>query len=130
MQILIFIRNAWGPTFRVALVSIALVGVLGLTASCSSSLNEHSSCQDFEQADTATQNQVLQDMMAAHGSQGSLDLTRTSVELYCSFHDSSSPIDGIYGSGNVGQPPAQALHRAAPLARSQRLVSSEPVRMW
>ncbi len=129
MKILVFIRDAWGPIFKGTLVMIALVGVLGLTTSCSSSLNEHSSCQDYDQADTNTQNQVLQDMMTAHGTQGSLTVTRLSVELYCGTHDSSSPIDGIYSSGNIGAQPAQALRLAAPLARSLPLVSAEPVRM-
>jgi hypothetical protein len=52
-------------------------------------------------------------MVAAHHSYDSLSLTRLSVTFYCNVHDDNSPIDGIYGSGNVGKQPAQALHMSA-----------------
>ncbi|HEU5374400.1 MAG TPA: hypothetical protein VFV38_03090, partial [Ktedonobacteraceae bacterium] len=83
-----------------------IFAVVGLVKSCSANatLNEHSSCNQFAQADTATQDKVLQDMMAAHpDTQDSLTLTRASVTLYCDVHDGNSPIDGIYGDGYSGQ---------------------------
>lgn len=99
------ISEAWGLIVKVALVILAIVVIVGFLKSCSANatLNEHSSCQQFEQADGATQDKVLQDMMAAHGSQGSLSVVRFSVELYCKVHDDNSPIDGIYSSSSAGQ---------------------------
>jgi hypothetical protein len=106
-----FISEAWSLLFKIALVIVAIVVVIGFIQSCTANatLSEHSSCQQFAQADTTTQNKVLQDMMTAHHSQGGVALERDSVILYCQFHDSSSPIDGIYNSSNAEQP-AQALH--------------------
>ena len=120
MKILGSIGEAWGLIFKQTLAAIAIVVVMGFITGCSSSgsLNEHSSCQDFEQADTATQDQVLQDMEAAHNSSDNLPLTRASVELYCETHDPGSPIDGIYNNSYVGKQPAQALHISAPLSPS------------
>lgn len=110
--ILDFISEAWGLIFKVALVIIAIVVVVGFIQSCSANatLSEHSSCKQFAQADTTAQNNVLQNMMVSHHDQGSVSVTGSSVLLYCEFHDDSSPIDGIYNGGNVGQQPAQALH--------------------
>lgn len=114
--ILDLISGAWSLIFKVALVIIAIVVVVGFINSCSANatLSEHSSCKQFAQADTTTQNKVLQDMIVAHNSQSSVSLVRFSVTLYCNLHDGSSPIDGIYNSSNVGQRPAQALHISAP----------------
>jgi hypothetical protein len=111
------ISGAWSLLFKVALVIIAIVVVVGFINSCAANatLSEHSSCQQFEQADTTTQNKVLQDMMNAHHDQSFVSTVRFSVTLYCDIHDSSSPIDGVYSSGNVGQQPAKALHISAPL---------------
>lgn len=108
-----FISEAWSLLFKIALVIVAIVVVVGFIRGCATNatLSEHSSCQQFAQADTTTQNNVLQDMMTAHHSQGGVALERDSVILYCQLHDSSSPIDGIYNSSNVEQP-AQALHTA------------------
>ena len=117
-----FISEAWGLIFKGALVVLAIVVIVGFIKSCTANatLSEHSSCQQFEQADTTTQDKVLQDMMISHHSQGSVSVTRFSVTLYCNVHDENSPIDGIYGSGNVGQQPAQALHISAPLMTLKR----------
>ncbi len=106
------ISEAWGLIFKVALVILAIVIVVGFVKSCTANatLNEHSSCQQFEQADTATQDNVLQEMLTAHHSQDNVALARFSVTLYCNVHDANSPIDGIYGSSNVGQQPEQTLH--------------------
>lgn len=106
------ISEAWGLIFKLALVVIAIVVVVGFIQSCSANatLSEHSSCKQFAQADTTTQNKVLQDMLASHHDQDSISITRASVSLYCEFHDDSSPIDGVYNSSNVGQQQAQALH--------------------
>jgi hypothetical protein len=100
-----FISDAWGLIFKLALVILAIVVVVGFIKSCTTSatLSEHSSCQQFEQADTTTQDKVLEDMMAAHHSRGSVSVTRFSVKLYCTVHDDNSPIDGIYNSSNVSQ---------------------------
>lgn len=100
--ILDFISEAWSLIFKLALVIIAIVVVVGFIRSCTANatLNEHSSCSQFGQADTTTQNNVLQQMMVSHhDQQGSVALTRASVSLYCDFHDNSSPIDGIYSAG-------------------------------
>lgn len=94
-----------GADFEGALVILAIVVIVGFIKSCTANatLSEHSSCQQFGQADTTTQDKVLQDMMAAHHSQGSVSVTRFSVTLYCNVHDDNSPIDGIYNSSNVSQ---------------------------
>jgi hypothetical protein len=54
--------------FKLAIVILVIVGIVAFINSCATnaSLNEHSSCQQFEQADSTTQNTVLQNMMAAH----------------------------------------------------------------
>lgn len=116
------ISEVWGLIFKGALVILAIVVVVGFIRSCSANatLSEHSSCNQFEQADASTQNKVLQDMMISHHSQDSVSVTRFSVTLYCNVHDENSPIDGIYGSGNVGQQPAQALHISTPLMALKR----------
>lgn len=110
------ISEAWGLIFKIALVVIAIVVVVGFIKGCTANatLSEHSSCQQFEQADTTTQDKVLQDMIVAHHSYDGLSLTRLSVTLYCNVHDDNSPIDGVYSGGNVGKQPAQALHMSAP----------------
>ena len=110
------IGEAWGLIFKLAIVVVAIVIAWSFISSCAANatLSEHSSCQQFQQADTSTQNKVLQDMMNAHNDQDGLATTRFSVTLYCEVHDSSSPIDGIYSGGNVGNQPAQAVHILAP----------------
>ena len=112
-----FISEAWGLIVKVALVILAIVVIVGFIKSCTANatLSEHSSCQQFGQADTTTQDKVLQDMIAAHHSQDSVSVTRFSVTLYCNVHDDNSPIDGVYSGGNVGQQPPQALHISVPL---------------
>jgi hypothetical protein len=61
------------------------------------SLTEHSTCQQFEQADYNAQTQVLQQMMTAHGDKGGdIGTTRLSVGLYCNIMGPNAPIDGIY----------------------------------
>ena len=111
------VSEAWGLIFKLAIVIVVIVGIWGFINSriANATLSEHSSCQQFEQADASTQNKVLQDMMVSHHDQGSITLTRLSLTLYCNVHDGNSPIDGIYSSGNVSQQPAQALHISAPL---------------
>lgn len=100
-----FISEAWGLIYKLALVVIAIVIAVSFIKSCTANatLNEQSSCQQFQQADTTTQNKVLQDMMAAHNTVDGLATTRFSVELYCQFHDSNSPIDGIYNSSKADE---------------------------
>lgn len=119
--ILAFINGAWGLIFKLAIVILVIVGIVAFIQSCTANatLSEHSSCQQFEQADTDTQNKVLQDMLNAHHDQSGLSVTRFSVTLYCETHDDSSPIDGVYDGGNVGQFPAQALHTAASMYGGQ-----------
>jgi hypothetical protein len=116
------ISEAWGLILKGALVILAIVVIVGFIKSCTANatLSEHSGCQQFEQADTTTQDKVLQDMIVAHHSQSSVSVTRFSVTLYCNVHDDNSPIDGIYGSGNVGQQSAQALHISTPLMALKR----------
>ncbi len=106
------ITGAWGLIFKLALVVIAIALAVSFIHSCGSGLTEHSSCQDYQQASTDAQNKVIEDMIAAHGgSKNSFATTRASVELYCTFHAPDSPIDGIYSSGQVGQPLAQVLRQ-------------------
>lgn len=111
------ISGIWGLIFKLALVILAIVAVVAIINSCSANatLSEHSSCQQFDQADATTQNKVLQDMMTAHHDQGDISTVRFSLTLYCNMYGGSSPIDGIYSGGNVEQQPAQALHISAPL---------------
>ena len=58
------ISGAWGLIFKLALVVIAIVVIVGFIKSCTAdaTLSEQSSCQQFEQADTTTQDKVLQDI--------------------------------------------------------------------
>jgi hypothetical protein len=106
------INGAWGLIFKLALVVIAIALAVSFFNSCAGGgLTEHSSCQDYQKADTDAQNKVIEDMIAAHGgNKNSFATTRASVELYCNFHSPDSPIDGIYSSGKVSQPIVQALH--------------------
>lgn len=99
------ISEGWNLIFKLALVIIAIVVVVGVVKSCAANatLNEHSSCQQFAQADTATQNKVLQDMLNARGDKSGIVTARFSVTLYCDVHDPDSPIDGIYNSSSISQ---------------------------
>jgi hypothetical protein len=62
------IGDAWGLIWKGALVILAIVVIVGFLKSCTANatLNENSSCQQFKQANTTTQDRVLQDMIAAH----------------------------------------------------------------
>ena len=115
--VLAFISEAWGLLFKLAIVILVIAGIWIFISNyfANATLSEHSSCKQFEQADTSTQNKVLQDMMTAHHDTGSVSTTVFSLTLYCDTHDQNSPIDGIYSGGNVGHQPAQALHIRAPL---------------
>lgn len=99
------IGAAWGLVFKLAIVVIVIVFLWSFINSCATnaSLSEHSSCSQFEQADSTTQNKVLQDMLTAHHDQSGISTVQFSVTLYCNVHDSNSPIDGVYNSSNVGQ---------------------------
>ena len=110
------IGEGWGLIYRLAIVVIAIVFVVFFIKGCAANatLNEHSSCSQFEQADTDTQNKVLQQMMDAHNDHESVDTARFSVGLYCQIKGDNAPIDGVYSSGHIGQPPSQALHGLAP----------------
>lgn len=117
-----FINEAWGLIFKAALVILAIVVVVGFIRGCAANatLNEHSSCQQFAQADATTQDKVLQDMTVAHGgSKSSVATTRFSVTLYCDFHSEDSPIDGIYNSSETGR---------QPVSRSVRLFEVSSIR--
>ena|SRR5579884_878570 len=98
--------------YKLAIVIIVGVAIWAVVSTCASNatLSEHSSCQQFEQADTSTQDKVLQQMMSAHNDRGSLSLTRFSLTLYCNTHDPNSPIDGIYSSGNADRQSVPALY--------------------
>ena len=117
------ISEAWSLIFKIALVIIAIVVVVGFIKGCAANatLNEHSSCQQFQQADTTTQDEVLQDMMVAHHTIDGLSTTRFSVNLYCQFHDSNSPIDGVYNSSKVGEQSSLALQRRVKLDKEMLL---------
>ncbi len=106
-----------------ALASLVLMIVAGPLASCSVSpaLTEHSSCKQFREADSAAQNQVLQDMMAAHHDHGSLSTAHLSVTLYCNVYGDGAPIDGVYGSGTGSQPPT-SIPTPTPTAASDVLM--------
>lgn len=109
------ISEIWSLLFKIAIVIVVIVGIWAFINSriANATLNERSSCQQFQQADTATQNKVLQDMMTAHHDTTGLALTRFSVTFYCNVHDGSSPIDGVYSSGHVDRQLAEAIYRAA-----------------
>ena len=101
------ISELWGLIFKLAIVVIVIVAAVAFVKSCAANatLSEHSSCQQFSQADTTTQDKVLRDMMTAHHDPlPSLSVTRFSVTLYCDTHDDSSPIDGVYNSSDAGWP--------------------------
>lgn len=121
-----FISDAWGLIVKAALVILAIVVIVGLFKTCAANatLSEHSSCHQFEQADTATQDKVLQDMMAAHHTHDGIALTRLSVTLYCNVHDDNSPIDGVYNSSNVSQQSALAS-TATPTVTTERFAVGE-----
>ena len=108
--------EGWNLILKLAVVIFVIFLVVGFIRSCSANatLNEHSSCQQFAQADTDTQNKVLQDMMNAHGDHESIQTARFSVTLYCNVYGDSAPIDGIYGSGLNSQRSASAMHVSTP----------------
>ena len=112
-----FIAEAWGLIYKVAIVILVIVGVVIFIQS-RAPLTEHSSCQQFEQADADAQTKVLQDMMAAHHDTSSIQTARFSVNLYCNVYGPSAPIDGVYSSGGVGKQPAEALHVQVPAMAS------------
>jgi hypothetical protein len=94
----------WGLISRVVIAIVVIfLGIAAFHAIFPDvGLNEHSSCQQFEQADTNAQNQVLQDMLTAHHDPNpSQDVgeARFSVTLYCNIYGDNAPIDGIYSSG-------------------------------
>lgn len=107
------ISEIWSLLFKLAIIIIVIVGIWVFVSSriANATLSEHSSCQQFEQADTNTQNKVLQDMITAHHDIDGLTLTRFSVTLYCDTHDSSSPIDGVYNGGHVDRQLATVVYR-------------------
>lgn len=87
-------------------------------------LNEHSNCQQFGEADSDAQTRVLQDMMKAHNTPSDeLQTTRASVTLYCYVHGSGAPIDGIYGSGFMNPSETQRGY-ANSLAMPRRALES------
>ena len=102
--------------YRLVIAGLVIVGLIVLVVSCANnaSLNEHSSCQQFAQADSSTQDKVLQDMMNAHNDHESIQLARASLNLYCDVYGGSAPIDGIYGGGDVAPQSGQALHAVKP----------------
>lgn len=106
------ISEIWSLIFKIAIVIAVAVGIWAFINSCAANatLNEHSSCQQFQQADTSTQDKVLQDMLTAHNDHTGLTLVRFSVTLYCNTHDGSSPIDGVYSSGINGLHSLQAIY--------------------
>jgi hypothetical protein len=110
------ISGAWSLIFKAAIVILVIVGIVAYISSCANNatLNEHSSCQQFEQADSSTQDKVLQDMLTAHQDSSDISTVRLSVSLYCNLHDSNSPIDGVYNSSNVEQQTVEALHIQVP----------------
>lgn len=111
------IGDGWNLIVRIAIVILVIVGIVAFVKSCAANatLNEHSSCQQFQQADADTQDKVLQDMMTAHHDQGSIDTTRFSLALYCNIKGGNAPIDGIYSSGYVGQSFVRPLRDVDPL---------------
>ena len=114
--IAMLIGEGWGLIYRLALVILAIVFVVFFIKGCAANatLNEHSSCSQYEQADTDTQNKVLQQMMNAHNDHSSVEFARTDVELYCTIKGDNAPIDGVYSGGHISQQPPQALHTSAP----------------
>ena len=114
--IAMLIGEGWGLIYRLALVILAIVFVVFFIKGCAANatLNEHSSCSQYEQADTDTQNKVLQQMMNAHNDHSSVEFARTDVELYCTIKGDNAPIDGVYSSGHVGRQPSQAFRTSAP----------------
>lgn len=110
------ISGTWSLLFKLAIVILVIVGIVSYISSCANnaSLSEHSSCQQFEQADSSTQDKVLQDMLTAHHDTLGLSTIRLSVGLYCNLHDPNSPIDGVYNSSHLGQQPALAVYMHVP----------------
>lgn len=81
----------------ILVIGVIIVVIVTVTNLNNGGLTEHSSCQQFEQADSDAQNKVLQQMMAAHNDPSSnIGETRFSLTLYCNVMGPSAPIDGIY----------------------------------
>lgn len=81
----------------ILVIGVIIVVIVAVTNLNNGGLTEHSSCQQFEQADSDAQNKVLQQMMAAHNDPSSnIGETRFSLTLYCNVMGPSAPIDGIY----------------------------------
>lgn len=78
-------------------LAVIVVVVVAVHSATSPSLTEHSTCQQFQQADSDAQTTVLQTMMQAHNTPSDqLQTTRFSLNLYCNVYGPSAPIDGIY----------------------------------
>lgn len=103
MKVLMAIADLWGLIYKVAIVIIAIVAIVAFVRSCAAnaSLDEHSSCQQFEQADTATQDIVVQNMQQAHNDTSGVYTAIFSIKLYCSVHGDNAPIDGIYNASHI-----------------------------
>ena|SRR5579884_3935286 len=110
----------------VIVIAVIVGGFLWVKSLVGGGLTEHSSCQDFQQASADAQNKVLQDMLAAHHSNDSIQLARFSVNLYCNVYGGSAPIDGIYGSGNVPSHVALAGWSARASDGTQSVPATEP----
>jgi hypothetical protein len=123
--IAVLIGEGWGLIYRLAIVVIAIAFIVFLIKGCAANatLNEHSSCSQYEQADTDTQNKVLQQMLDAHNDHSDIQFARTNVELYCTIKGDNAPIDGVYSGGHIDQQPSRALHGSAP---SIALIAARP----
>lgn len=109
------IGGTWNLLVSAAVIIVVVVGGIAFIKShFGSSLNEHSTCQQFEQADASAQDKVLQDMITAHGGHDSVTTARFSVNLYCSIYGGGAHIDGVYGSGYVSAGADRVSRGAAP----------------
>lgn len=115
--ILALIGGGWNLLVSIAIgVIVIAVGFTVIKGWISgSSLNEHSTCSQFQQASSSDQDEVLQSMIASHGGHDSLTTARFSVNLYCNLYGGSAHIDGIFGNGGSleSQPSEARIARPA-----------------
>jgi hypothetical protein len=109
LGLLFAINSLWDFIYRLAIVAGIIILIVVFISSCANNmgLNEHSSCQQFQQADSSTQDNVVQAMEQAHGDTTPPGIVIGSIDLYCDVYGSNAPIDGIYGNGGGDVKPQQ-----------------------
>ncbi|MGH2487683.1 MAG: hypothetical protein ACRDHE_16905 [Ktedonobacterales bacterium] len=115
--IVALIIGGWEFIWKLTVVILVVVGgfILIKQFVASHSLSTSSNCQQFQQADSGAQDRVLQQLITEHHDLNSVATDRLLMNLYCNLYGGSAPLEGAYGSGDVGQQPAALASRTGPV---------------